>query len=322
MTEFRFAYPLALLIFLLPLAIHFVPLLQRWRVQTGTMLYPDMRLLKGLDVSWRVRLRRLPDVLRLGAWVLLVVALARPQTGRAQEIIRGQGIDIVLALDISKSMSMLDFDPQTRLEAAKSVMADFIQRREFDHIGLVVFARNAFHQAPPTLDYDVLLQLLDQVTLVSNSQQAEENRLDTTAIGLGLASSANMLRNSAAISRVIILLTDGDNNAGLDPIQAAEAVATLGIRIYTVGIGRPEQGGLNESLLQEISMIGDGAYFRAETTTGLQQIYNRINMLERSDVQRKIYIRWQDRVAPLLVVILCLLIIERFLRRTFLQTVP
>ena len=121
---------------------------------------------------------------------------------------------------------------------------------------------------------------------------------------------------------MIILLTDGDNNFGLDPIRSAEAIATLGIRIYTIGIGRPEQGGLNETLLHEIAVIGDGAYFRAETTTGLQQIYHRINLLERSDVERKIYVRWQDRATPWLIIALCLLLGERFLRRTLFQTAP
>ena len=239
MTEFRFAYPLAFILLLVPLPIYFVPALQKCRPQAGMLPYSDTRLFRGLRIGWKVRLRCIPDILRWTAWILLIIGLARPQTGRAQEVIRGQGLDIALALDISSSMAALDFEPQNRLETAKTVIADFVSGREFDRIGLVVFARNAFHQVPPTLDYAIFLQLLDQVTLVSALEGTEDRRLDGTAIGLGLASAANMLRSGASASKVIILLTDGSNNAGLDPLYAALAVAALGIRIYTIGMGRP-----------------------------------------------------------------------------------
>lgn len=180
-----------------------------------------------------MRFRRVPDALRLLAWLLLVMALARPQSGQTQEIIRGQGIDIVLALDISGSMAALDFAPQNRLEAAKGVIADFIARREFDRTGLVVFAQDAFQQTPPTLDYPALLRSLDEVQL------ADLGLTDGTAIGLGLAAAGNMLRQSMAASRVIILLTDGANNAGgVGPLTVAEAVAALGTRVYTIGMGK------------------------------------------------------------------------------------
>ena len=322
MTEFRFAYPLALAILLFPIAIYWLPALESYRPRSGMMLFSDLRLMGGLAVGWRVRLRGVPDTLRLLAWILLVIALARPQTGSAQEIVRGQGVDIVIALDISTTMGASDFAPFNRLEAAKSVVAEFIARRDFDRIGLIVFAQNAFHLAPPTLDYPILLQLLDKVALVYDLESAPSHRMDRTAIGLGIASSANMLRNSAATSKVVILLTDGDNNAGIDPSQAAEAAAILGIRIYTIGMGLPGQGDLNEQLMQEVAGIGRGLYFRAEDVSGLQQIYRRIDMLERSDAEKLVFVRWQDQAAWLIVFVLGLLMIERILRRTVFQVIP
>ncbi len=338
--EFRFAYPLVLVLLLLLPVYYALPYLWRgWRRVIpvyGTLTYSDTRLLNGLPVGWRVRSRWLPDALRLLAWVVLVFALARPQSGQSQEVIRGQGIDIVLAVDISTSMAALDFEPQNRLEAAKTVIGDFITRREFDRIGLVVFARNAYHQAPLTLDYPVLLTLLDRVRLASDLRAPEGRRLDGTAIGLGIASSANMLRGSDAPSKVIILLTDGDNNAGLDPIQAAVAASTLGIRVYTIGMGRPGfvnipdrdgnlqtiESDLNEDALRNIAATGNGLYFRAEDTPGLAQIYAQIDTLERSEAERLVFVQWRDEAAPLIILTISLLLLERVLRRTVFQSLP
>jgi Ca-activated chloride channel homolog len=333
--EFRFAYPLVFVLLLLPVGLYLIPALAHWRPNALTMRYSDTRLLSGLKTSWRIRLRHLPDVLRLLAWILLVVALARPQTGRSEEIIRGEGVDIVLALDISSSMAAIDFEPQNRLEAAKTVIGDFIDGREFDRVGLVVFARTAYHQVPLTLNYQVVKRLLGEVRLVTDLRQPGGLQLDGTAIGLGLASSANMLRSSTAPSRVIILLTDGDNNAGVDPIAAASAVATLGIRVYTIGMGAPGmmeipgrdgttltlESDLNEEILQEIARIGNGLYFRADDTGGLRRIYEQIDRLERADVERVIFVPWHDRAMWLLVATLALLTTERTLRRTVFESV-
>jgi len=320
---FRFAHPVALLIFLLPLAILLVLRFTEWRPGLPIMRYSDIRLVEGVRASWRVRFRRLPDGLRLVAWILLVTALARPQTGRSQEIIRGQGVDIVLSLDISGSMDNQDFAPQNRLEAAKGVIADFVSGRVFDRIGLVVFAEDAFQQTPPTLDYDALLRALSEVRLASELGMGRQ-----TAIGLGLASSANMLRTSTAASKVIILLTDGANTTGaIDPITAAEAVAALGIRVYTIGIGTAEVGAasgeaLDEESLQRIADIADGRYFRAQDLQGLQQVYDQIDALERSDVERQIFVQWQEQAGMLLIASLALLVSERLLRHTVLQAIP
>lgn len=338
-AEFRFAHPAALLLLvIMGLVLAWQYYRQRWQADAPTLRYSDIRLMSGLTSGWRVRLRRLPDVLRLLAWALLVIALARPQTGSAREVLRGQGIDIVLAVDISGSMAALDFEPGTRLDAAKRVLSDFIAGREFDRIGLVVFARNAFHQAPLTLDYKVLTDLLHQVKIVNEIVDANGQPLllDGTAIGLGLASAGTMLRDSPAPSRVIVLLTDGDNNAALDPIIAAQAVAALGIRVYTIGMGKTgqipiadQQGNiiyiesdLDEATLTEIATIADGLYFRAEDADGLQQIYDEINRLERSRVERQLYIPWQDTAWGWLWLALVLLVTERVLRRTVFQAIP
>ncbi len=294
--------------------------------------------MSGIAPSWRIRTRLLPDVLRMLAWGALVIALARPQTGSAREILRGQGIDIVLALDISGSMAALDFEPQNRLTAAKEVIGEFIAGRQFDRIGLVVFARNAYHQSPLTLDYATVINLLNQVRLAP--EIVDENKhpliLDGTAIGLGIASAGTMLRDSTAPSRVIVLLTDGDNNASLDPITAAQAMQALGIRIYTIGMGKtgqvplpdPENGvifqesDLDEATLQQIAEQTGGLYFRAENRAGLTQIYAEIDRLERSRVERQVFVPWQDQAWVWIGAAIVLLMIERVLRETLFQTIP
>jgi Ca-activated chloride channel family protein len=266
----------------------------------------------------------------------LIFAVARPQTGRALEIIRGQGVDIVMALDISGSMAALDFEPQNRLGAAKQVIGEFIGRRRYDRIGLVVFAHEAFSQSPPTFDYAVLRRLLQQVEL------APDLGLDDgTAIGLGLAQAAGMLSESDAKSRVVILLTDGVNNAGqIDPLTAAQAVAALGIKVYTVGAARPGQvpvpvqdpffgavtrlveSEIDEVVLQQIADLTGGLYFRAKDTAGLGQIYAQIDQLEKSEVEVQVLTRYRELSAWLLLPALGMILLEMLLRRTVFRSLP
>ena len=327
---FRFAHPLALLWLLLPALFW---LLERQRLSPPALiLYSDTRLMSGLPEGWQTKFRQIPSILRACAWLLLVIVLARPQIGRTQEIIRGQGIEIALALDISGSMSATDFGTQDRLEAAKDVIAEFVEGREFDRIGLVVFARQAFHQVPPTLDYDILIQLLNEVQLGSRLGLEEG-----TAIGLGIAAAANMLRHSDAPSKVIILLTDGAHNAeGISPIDAAQRVAMLGMRVYTIGMGGVPaapvaevdgtqfiEDALDEVTLREIAEIANGQYFRASDLADLRAIYDQINLQERSDVERQVYVNWQDRLSFwLLPICIMLLAAERILRHTAFRTLP
>ncbi len=320
---FRLAQPLVALIPILFVAWWW---LRRRKHQSSILFvkYSDIRLLESLPTSWRVRFQWLPNALRWLSCGCLVIALARPQTGQSQQIIRGQGIEIVLALDISGSMEADDFSPQNRLEAAKSVIDSFIQRREFDRIGLVVFAHDAFQLIPPTLDYTVLR------TALSNTQSATaEGIADGTAIGLGISSAANMLRSGDAASKIVILLTDGANNAGdIGPITAAEALATLSIRVYTIGMIQHALNTLNqadpidEETLKSVASITQGRYFTASDLAGLQSIYDQIDGLERSDVERQIFIRWEEQFPTFAVFALFLLIIEYILRQSVLQVIP
>lgn len=321
MIEFRFAFIPALLL-LIPALI----LLLRWwrglsQAAPAVMRYSDTRLLSGLPAGMRVRLRRLPDMLRFFAWILLVLAFARPQFGAGEERISGEGIDMVIALDISDSMVEADFNGLTRFDAAKDVIRDFIDAREFDSIGLVVFAEDAYYQAPPTLDYNILKQILENVPLAG-----EIGLSNRTAIGLGLASSVNMLRTSEANTRVIILLTDGANNAGeIDPISAARIASTFNVRVYTIGMGTTAvaaENSLDEVTLREIADIADGRYYNALTFSDLQNIYDQIDRLESSPVERQLNIRWQDRASIVLIFALLLLLLERILRHTIFQTIP
>ncbi len=320
---FRLAQPLVALI-----PILFVAWWWFWRRKNQPSIpfvkYSDMRLLEGLPTHWRVRFQWLPDALRWLAWGCLVIALARPQAGQSQQIIRGQGIEIVLALDISGSMETNDFAPQNRLEAAKSVIDNFIQRREFDRIGLVVFAHDAFQLIPPTLDYTVLR------TALSNTQSATvEGIVDGTAIGLGISSAANMLRSGDAASKIVILLTDGANNAGdIGPVTAAEAVASLGIRVYTIAMIQhasttPSQvDPIDEATLKSVASITQGRYFAASDLADLQTVYDQIDGLERSDVERKVFIRWQEQFSLFAGLCLLILILETILRQSLFQVIP
>ena len=239
MSSFQFANP-----WLLPLAIIIPALLAAYHlfarraIQPATMHHPASRLMQGLPRSWRTTWRPLSAVLRMIAVALMVIGLARPQIVQGRETITGEGVDIALALDISGSMASLDFEPQNRLEAAKQVINDFIAERPYDRVGLVIFASEAFSQSPLTLDHNMLGRSLEQVELA-----ADLGIDDGTAIGLGVANAANMLTNSDAESKVVILLTDGVNNSGqIDPLTAAEAAKALGIKIYTIGAGKTGRG--------------------------------------------------------------------------------
>jgi Ca-activated chloride channel family protein len=264
------------------------------------------------------------------------VAIARPQTGQAREIVKAEGVDIALALDISGSMASLDFEPQNRLEAAKVVISDFVQGRPYDQIGLVVFAGNAFSQSPTTTDHNVLLRLLDR-TKLSTDLGIE----DSTAMGMGLANAGNMLKDSEARSKVIILLTDGVHNAGeIDPLTAAQAAQALGIKIYTIGMGRPgqvpvpvtdvfgnkqviyQESTLDEGMLQQIAEITGGRFYRAEDTNGLKQIYEEIDSLEKSQVQVERHTRYRELMAWLLIPALGLVVSEAALRKTLFRQLP
>jgi Ca-activated chloride channel family protein len=286
--------------------------------------------------SWRIAFRPILTVLRVLAVAFIIVATARPQAGQAREIVKGEGVDIILALDISGSMASLDFEPQNRLEAAKIVIGDFVQGRPYDRIGLVVFAGNAFSQSPPTTDHNVLLRLLER-TQLSSDLGIE----DSTAMGMGLANAGNMLKDSTAKSKVIILLTDGVNNAGeIDPVTAAKAAEALGIKVHAIGMGRPgqvpvpvedvfgdeqviyQESILDEGTLQQIADITGGHFYRAEDMGGLQQIYEEIGALEKSQVEVGRHTRYKELMAWLLIPALGFVVSELALRKTLFRKLP
>jgi len=328
---FRFASPWLLVLLGIPIVLVILPLWNRRRLVPATLQYSDLRLTTHLSPSFRQRVRFILPVMRFLALILLIIALARPQSGNAREIISGEGVDIAIVLDISGSMAALDFEPN-RLGAARRVIHNFIDSRQYDRIGLVIFATEAFSQVPPTLDYNVLERILDE------TQVSWDIGLDSgTAIGLGLANGANMLRDSEVKSKVIILLTDGANNSGqIDPLTAAEIAKALGIRVYTIGAARPGPAALpfpdgrieyrdseiDEETLKEIADITGGLYFRAEDERGLQEIYDTINDLERSQVEVRIFTRYTELAVWFVLPAVLLLALEMILRRTILRKIP
>lgn len=279
----------------------------------------------------RVYMRHLPFLLRMIAIVLIVVVLARPQSINSSDTSNSEGIDIVMALDISSTMLGQDFSP-TRLEAAKKVAAEFINDRPNDRIGLVIFGSESFTQCPLTTDHRVLLNLLNDVKFGMVN--------DGTAIGLGLANAVNRLKDSKSESRVVILLTDGSNNAGqIAPLTAAELAASYGIRVYTIGVGSrgtayadvmtpygmqrvPVSGEFDERTLTEIAGITKGNYFRATDNTSLKEIYDEIDQLEKTHISVNTVTRRKELYFPYALAAFLLVGFELILRRTWLRNIP
>jgi len=337
MTSFQFAAPwilsLALIIPALLVAYH---LLSRQRTQPATMNHAVAGMITDLPRSWRITWRPVTTALRVLAIMLMVIGLARPQIVQGKETITGEGVDIALALDISGSMASLDFEPQNRLEAAKAVISEFVNERPYDKIGMVIFSSESFSQSPLTLDHNMVTRSLEQIQLASDLGLE-----DGTAIGLGIANAANMLTNSDAESKIVILLTDGVNNSGqVDPLTAAEAAKALGIKVYTIGAGRPGEvpvpvpsllGGttiayqesmLDEATLQQVADVTGGKYYRAEDTIGLKAIYDEINQMEKSQVEVQVFNQYHELLLWLLIPALGLLLVEVVLRNTLFRKVP
>jgi len=318
MNAFRFQAPFLLLLLslLVPLAM--------WlrRPQRGAALrLPTLAPLAAIRPSWRLRLRPILLILRLIAAALIIVALARPQMGQANAVVENRGIDIVIAQDLSGSMTE-PFGPQTgpgqhdtRLSAARRLAARFVDERKDDRIGLVVFESETRVMSPTTDDHDALrgiIQKLDTSLL-----------LDGTAIGEGLSSAVNLLRGSTSRSRVIILITDGENNIHtVEPDEAAKLAKALGIRVYTIGIIDPRTNEVDVRGLKAIAEPTGGAFFPATSPSALGDVYQRINSMEKSTLQLLHFDRY-DELAPWLVApALVLLVIEVFLANTVFRRVP
>ena len=268
-----------ILILLLAIPAFVYVYVRRRRQRSAAIRYSDVESLKRADVRHTGRNRHVLFALRIVALVALVVAFSRPQSGVTSETMNTEGIDIVLAIDVSSSMLAEDLEPN-RLEAAKAVAAEFIQGRRDDRIGLVVFAAEAFTQVPLTLDYSVITDLLGQM----ESGMIE----DGTAVGMGLATAVKRLQASDAESRVVVLLTDGRNNTGeIGPVTAGQMAQALGVRVYTIGAGGrgmarvPVGSGryasvevdIDEASLREVAEPTGGQYFRATDREGLSQVY-------------------------------------------------
>jgi Ca-activated chloride channel family protein len=321
----RFADPqLLLLLALVPVILALRVL--RERRSGGAVLFSALSLLPGRRRSWRERLRPALIAVRAIALVLLVVALARPQTVRASEI-ASEGIDIAVVLDLSGSMSESGFvapdgSDVTKLEAAKMVVSDFVGGLSSDRAGLVVFAGEALLLAPLTLDHDALqrvVQPLDTGRFVGGG----------TAIGTGLAMGLNVLRDSTARSKVAILLTDGQNNSGtITPIDAAKAAKVIGVRVYTIGAIRAseQQRGtipVDEALMREMADLTGGKYFRTSDQTALAQIYEEIAKLERARIGvRTEYAAYEDVMLPFLLLGTLLLLLEVLFGLTVFRRAP
>ena len=323
MSDLSFESPWLLFLLLAVPLLGAVPYLWRRRMGSPAMTYADTGLVSVGGRSLRLRLMPWVLALRFIALALVIVAAARPQIADAREVIRGEGVDIAIAVDISGSMGQTDFAPH-RLGAAKQIIAEFIEEREYDRIGLVVFSQEAFIQSPPTLDHDVLLRLLSDVHLAD--QLGIE---DGTAIGSGLATAANMLKDSGSDSRLVTLLTDGVNNSGqLDPITVATAAQALDIKLYTIGVGTTLSGGtaeespLDEETLKKIADITDAKYYRATDTEGLRDIYSEINALEKTEVEVLIFTRYREVLAWFLLPALLLILLEVLLSRTVFRRIP
>ncbi|MSR76961.1 MAG: VWA domain-containing protein [Candidatus Omnitrophica bacterium] len=327
MIEFR--HPaFFFLIFLLPLIFYF-----SFRRKKSTLIYSTAAFLEHQSLSWRMMGYRFMPIAHALVFLLFIIALARPQRVTAERDVQSFGVDIILALDISGSMLAEDFKPENRMQVAKQEAAKFIQGRQNDRIGLVVFARKAFTQCPLTMDYDVLLRLLKEIKIGMIS--------DGTAVGMGLATAVNRLRDSHAKSKVIILLTDGDSNAGnIDPITAAELAKTFGLKVYTICVGR---GGLvpfpvndplfgkryvqasievDETVLKRIADITGGLFFRARDPKGLSEIYEKINRLEKTEIKVKVFRTYDELFSLFLIPALCLLLLESLLNHTIFSKVP
>jgi len=307
-----------------------------WYWKRNKKLSPDVtfssfKILDEIKPTLKERLIHIPFVLRTIAIALLILALARPQSFSSGENVYTEGIDIAILLDISGSMLAEDFKPN-RLDAAKDVIDEFIQGRTSDKIGLVVFAGKSFTQCPLTIDYSVLRNLLGDI----ESGMIE----DGTAIGLAIANGVNRLKDSKAKSKILILLTDGVNNAGeVDPITAANIAQTFGIRIYTVGVGTKGKAPypfktplgiqyqmvpveIDEAILQQVADITDGYYFRATDNKKLEEIYKEIDKMEKTRVEITSYRNAKELFYNLASLALLLLLLEMILTRTYLRKLP
>ena len=327
--EFSSPYWL-LLLAIIPLMLLYKYYSKRQEIEP--MTFSTLESISGL-YSWKEKAIKYLPTLRYLTLAALMLAMARPQQTLKEEVVKAEGIDIILAMDLSSSMLAKDFNPD-RLTVSKEVAAKFVDKRVYDRIGLVVFAGDSFTQTPLTTDHNILKDFLANI---------ECGMLDDgTAIGMGLATATNRLKNSKSKSKVIILLTDGVNNAGyIKPLTAAEIAKEYDMKIYTIGIGttgaaltpvnRRNDGkfvfgmskvNIDEKLLSEISKMTGGRYFRATDEAMLNSIYDEIDQLEKTEMEVNVFKRYKDIFRIPLMLAFGLLLLEFILRQTILRTLP
>jgi Ca-activated chloride channel family protein len=305
--------------------------------QDAAFLYSSVQLAKGITNITRSRAGNLLPKMRWLALALLIVAFARPQFGHGQAKVTASGVDIVIALDLSGSMAAEDFElnrqPANRVMMAKDVISKFVKKRASDRMGLVAFAGRAYIASPLTLDHDFLLQNLDRLDLGLIE--------DSTAIGSAISTALNRLRDVKSKSKIVILMTDGQNNAGkVPPLTAAEAAQALGVKVYTIGVGTrgvapmpttdpfgrkryvQVQVDIDEDTLQKIADLTGGKYFRADNANALRSIYGEIDRLEKTEVSMKKFVRYEEVFEWFAVSGLFLVLLELILSNTVWRKLP
>ena len=311
-----------------------LPFLIGWYVKTNSRRTASIAVstaaAEGLG-SWKTTLRHLPFMCRIICLAAIITALAKPQLRDDQQRAEGEGIDIILCIDVSGSMTAQDFTPN-RLEAAKNVAIDFVNKRLTDRIGIVIFSGESFTQCPLTTDHSVLVSAIQNI----------RNGLleDGTAIGSGLGTSVDRLRSSKSKTKIVVLLTDGENNGGLiDPKTAKEIAKAFGVKVYTIGVGtegmapqpvntplgvvmQTQKVSIDEKLLNEIANETGGKYFRAKDNESLAGIYGTIDQLEKSKVEITNTIRYQDKFYPFIMLAILFLLIEFILRYLIFRKFP
>lgn len=306
------------------------------RKSEPTIKMSDTYAYQDAPQSWRVRLVNLPMVLRCVTFVLVVIILARPQTHHSWGKKNVEGIDIMLAMDVSTSMLAEDLKPN-RMEAAKEVASEFISDRPNDNIGLTIFAGEAFTQCPMTTDHASLLHLLHDVRTDIAARGLIQ---DGTAVGMGLANAVSRLKDSKAKSKVVILLTDGSNNMGeISPMTAAQIAKSLGIRVYTIGVGTnkvarypmPVAGGvqyinipveIDTKTLSDIAATTVGNFYRATNNAELKRIYKDIDKLEKTKMEVKTFSKRYEAYQPFALAAVFTLLLEILLRTTVFRRIP
>lgn len=312
-----------------------------WYILKGSQSDPtlqvsDTHMYQSAPRSYKLYLLHVPFILRIIAIIMVIIVLARPQTTNNWQNTEVEGIDIMMAVDVSTSMLAEDLKPN-RLEAAKQVAAEFINGRPNDNIGLTIFAGEAFTQCPLTVDHAVLLNLFNGISCDIAQRGLIE---DGTAIGMGIANAVTRLKDSKAKSKVVILLTDGSNNRGdISPLTAAEIAKSFGVRVYTIGVGTngtapypvPTYAGvqyvnvpveIDESTLTQIAGIANGNFYRATSNSKLKEVYEEIDKLEKTKLNVKEFSKREEAFAPFAWIALACVLLELLLRNSVLKRIP